>query len=83
MNRKFNRKFYGKNENDLTWKYWFFPTINTSKNLKVVDEYMQESQRYIITGKHNKKNYEKVPYEILKKCNYKCLVNEYYKSKAK
>ena len=42
---------------------------------------MQEEQRFIITGKHYKKNYEKVTYELLKKCNYKSLVNEYYKSK--
>lgn len=34
MNRKFNRKFFGKNENDLTWKYWFFPIINTDTTLK-------------------------------------------------
>lgn len=81
MNRKFNRKFFGKNENDLTWKYWFFPIINTDETLKKVDEYMQEEQRYVVTGVHNKKNYEKVPYEFLKKCNYKSLVNEYYKSK--
>ena len=65
MNRKFNRKFYGKNENDLTWKYWFFPVINTTSSLKIVDKYMQDWQRYIITGKHNKKNFEKVPYSFL------------------
>lgn len=81
INRKFNRKFYGKNENDLTWKYWFFPVINTSKSLKIVDNYMQDWQRYIITGKHNKKNYEKVPYTFLKQCNYKSLVNEFYNYK--
>ena len=81
MNRKFNRKFFGKNENELTWKYWFFSIITTDKTLKSIDTYMQEEQRYLITGKHNKKNFEKVPYELLKKCNYKSLVNEYYKSK--
>jgi len=81
MNRKFNRKFFGKNENDLTWKYWFFPSINTSKSLNIIDKYMQDRLRYIVTGKYNKKNYEKVPYDFLKKCNYKSLVNEYYKYK--
>ena len=79
MNRKFNRKFYGKNENDLTWKYWFFPVINTSDTLNEIDKYMQDEQRYIVTGVHNKKNYEKVPYSLLKECNYRPLVNEYYK----
>ncbi len=80
MNRKYNRKFFGKNENDLTWKYWFFPIINTDKTLKAIDNYMQDMQRYVVTGKHNKRNFEKVPYEFLKICNYKSLVNEYYKS---
>lgn len=79
MNRKYNNKFFGKNENDLTWKYWFFPIINTDKTLKQVDNYMQEQQRYVVTGVHNKRNFEKVPYEFLKKCNYKSLVNEYHK----
>ena len=79
MNKIFNRKFYGKEEDDLSWKYWFFPTINTDKSLKIVDAYMQDWQRYIVTGVHNKKNFQKVPYDLLKKCNYKSLVNEYYK----
>ena len=81
MNRKFNRKFYGKQENNLTWKYWFFPVINTSNSLKEIDLYMQSYERYIITGCHNKKNLAKVPYSLLKKCNYKSLVHEYYKDR--
>lgn len=81
MNKIFNKKFYGKEEDDLSWKYWFFPTINTDKSLKMIDGYMQDWQRYIVTGVHNKKNFEKAPYELLKKCNYKSLVNEYYKNK--
>lgn len=81
MNRKFNRKFYGKEENDLSWKYWFFPVINTTNSLSKIDKYMQDWQRYIVTGKHNKKNYEKVPYSFLKECNYKPLVHEFYKEK--
>ena len=80
MNRKYNRKFYGKqNKEELSWKYWFLPTINTSKRLKIVDNYMQENLRYIATGKHNKRNYNVAPYELLKECNYKPLVSEYYK----
>ena len=80
MNRKFNRKFFGKSENDLSWKYYFFPIINTTKSLKIIDNYMQDWQRYIVTGVHNKKNLEKVPYNFLKKCNYIPLVSEYYKN---
>lgn len=81
MNKKYNKKFYGKEEDDLSWKYWFFPTINTDKSLKKVDEYMQDWQRYIVTGVHNKKNFKKVPYEMLKATGYRSLVNEYYKYK--
>ena len=52
MNRKYNRKFFGKEEkNQLSWKCWFFPTINTSKSLKIIDSYMQNYQRYIVTRK--------------------------------
>ena len=80
MNRKYNRKFFGKQDREeLSWKYWFFPTITTSDSLKIIDNYMQEEQRYIVTGKHNKRNYKIVPYNLLKQCNYKSLVNEYYK----
>lgn len=84
MNRKYNRKFFGKQDKEyLSWKYWFFPTINTVESLKVIDNYMQEQQRYIVTGKHNKMNYKAVPYDTLKKCNYKSLVNEYYNQEEK
>lgn len=80
MNRKYNRKFYGKQDKlELSWKYWFFLTITTDKSLKVIDKYMQQELRYIVTGKHNKRNYKIVPYTVLKNCNYKPLVSEYYK----
>ena len=37
----------------------------------------------MVTGAHNKKNFKKVPYELLKKGKYKSLVHEYYKIKLK
>ena len=81
MNRKYNKKFFGKQDKEeLSWKYWFFPTITTSESLRIIDKYMQEQQRYIVTGKHNKRNYKIVPFSTLKECNYKSLVNEYYKN---
>lgn len=80
MNRKYNNKFFGKQEKEeLSWKYWFFPTITTTESLKIIDNYMQEEERYIVTGKHNKRNYKIVPYSLLKECNYRSLVYEYYK----
>ena len=81
MNRKYNKKFYGNDNSELSWKYWFFPIINTTNSLKIIDNYYQEQIRYMVTGKHNKKNYKVVPYHLLKECNYKPLVHEYYKSK--
>ena len=78
MNKKFNNKFYGKEDDELSWRYYFFPLINTTDSLHEIDLYMQECQRYVVTGVHNKKNYEKVPYQFLKKCKYKSLVHEYY-----
>ena len=78
MNKKFNNKFYGKGNFELSWKYYFFPFINTTKSLHEIDLYMQQWQRYMVTGVHNKKNYDKVSYDFLKKCNYKSLVHEYY-----
>lgn len=83
MTKKYNKKFLGKEDNELSWKYWYFPIITTTKSLKIIDEYMQQELRYLITGKHNKKNYEIVPYELLKKCGYKSLINEYYHFKDK
>ncbi len=81
MIKTFNYKFFEtKNPNDLTWSRWFFPLINTSEGLKVIDEYLQMYIRYAVTGRHNKANY-RIRYEQLKKCNYKSLVNEYYKAK--
>ena len=81
MNRKYNHKFYGNGESELTWKFWFFPSITTDRSLKIIDKYYQDQLRYIATGKHNKKNYKIVPYKTLKDYNYKSLVHEYYKTK--
>ena len=81
INNKFNKKFYGMDNSELSWKYWFFPTINTTKSLLLIDNYFQQELRFMITGKHNKRNYKLVPYSLLKDCNYKPLVHEYYKLK--
>ncbi len=78
MIKKFNIKFYCSRNSELSWKYWYFPVINTSETLAIVDEYLQQYIRYIATGKHNKKNYKVVPYSQLKRLGYKSLVHEYY-----
>ena len=76
--RKFNRKFYMvDNTRELTWTLWYFPIITTDKSLKEIDEYFQNTLRYIKTGRYNKKNYN-IKYDELKKLGYRSLVHEYY-----
>ena len=83
MNKKFNRKFYMiDNNTELTWSLWYFPVINTTKSLHEIDLYMQQSLRYIATGKYGKKNYN-IRYNELKVLGYRPLVAEYYDFKNK
>lgn len=81
MIRKFNRKFYGYNadETEFTWARWFFSIITVDHQLKMIDQYFQESIRYLATGKYSKKNYHYLPYDVLKKNGYIPLVSAYYK----
>lgn len=78
FNRKFNAKFYSRSGRDLCWSRWYFPLLNTDVSLRHIDAYMQQYQRYLVTGKHNKTNFVKVPYTKLKECGYKPLVSAYY-----
>ena len=79
FNRKFNRKVY---ENDtgreLCWCRWYFPLLTTDASLRAIDRYIQDWQRYIVTGRHNKANYRRVPYAMLTACGYRPLVHAYY-----
>ena len=80
--RRVNKKFYEDNgENELTWSRWYFPAINTEKSLRIIDHYVQECIRYVVTGQYNKKNYH-FKYEKMKQCGYRSLVNEFYKMKG-
>lgn len=82
MNNIFNHKFYFQKEGrEFNWILWYFPIINTSKSLKIIDEYYQECLRYIYTGSHNRRSIWKCPYSILKETGYRSLVHEYYKYK--
>lgn len=79
MNRIFNVKFYGKESSEMSWQYWYFPLITTDTRLHIIDSYMQQYQRYIVTGRHYKMNYVYCPYDRLKDCGYKPLVTAYHK----
>ncbi|MBP3371780.1 MAG: hypothetical protein J6D00_02290 [Christensenellaceae bacterium] len=78
--RIFNRKFFGSDDleaNELVWCRWFFPMINTDESLKIIDNYMQDCLRYLVTGKRTKARFN-CRYEDLKALGYKSLVHEYY-----
>ncbi len=78
FNRKFNRKFYSREGRDLCWSSWFFPLLTTDASLRRIDAFMQQYQRYLVTGRHNKASLAKVPYSMLKACGYRPLVSAYY-----
>ncbi len=77
---KINAKFYGKNldTNDLCWTKWYFPLINTSYSLKLIDKFIQEKLRYSVCGRYSKLNYKKVPYNLLKELGYQPLTSSFY-----
>ena len=76
--RIFNRKLLDHgDDNELTWSFWFFSVINTTKSLHQIDLYAQDCIRYLVSGKRTKARYN-VRYEDLKALGYKSLVHEYY-----
>jgi hypothetical protein len=77
---KLNTKFYGKNliDSDLCWSRWYFPLINTSKSLKIIDNFIQQRLRYSVAGRYSKLNYKKVPYNLLKEIGYQPLTSSFY-----
>lgn len=80
MNRKFNRKFYDlQGGRELTWARWYFPILNTDASLRVIDRYLQQYLRYLVTGRHNHANLDRAPYGRLKACGYRPLVPAYYR----
>lgn len=81
--RVFNRKFYNDfYKDEINWSRWFFPVINVSTGLKVIDDYFIQYIRYVATGKFSKKNYN-IRYEDIKALGFRPLVNEFYKFKKR
>ena len=78
---QFNAKFFGDADpSTLTWSRWFFPVINRTDGLHVLDQYLQETIRYLSTGRHTKANY-RVTYAQMKALGYRSLVHAYYESR--
>lgn len=79
--RAFNRKLFENTvAHELTWARWYFPLINTSESLKIIDQYCQSCIRYLATGTHTKAQYN-FRYEQIKELGYVSLVNRYYGQK--
>ena len=79
--RIFKRKLLeNARDNELTWSYWFFSVINTSKSLKQIDAYAQDCIRFLMTGKRTKARFN-VRYEDMKAMGYRNLVHAYYEYK--
>ena len=81
FNRKYNAKFYSREGRELCWSRWFFPLLTTDTSLRRIDAYMQQYQRYLVTGRHNKASYARVPYAMMKANGYRPLVAAYYKGR--
>lgn len=79
--KSFNKKLYENPvSSELTWTRWFFPIINTTNTISILDHYMQDCIRYIATEKRTKKRYA-CKYNMIKDLGYKSMVHEYYKIK--
>lgn len=76
--RVFNKKLFENDmEHELTWARWYFPLINTTDSLKILDKYSQDCIRYLATGKRTKSAYN-FRYADMKEIGYISLVNRYY-----
>ena len=76
--RIFNRKLMESSmDNDLTWSFWYFSVLTTTKSLQEIDRYAQDCIRYLITGKRTKARFN-ARYEQLKELGYKSLVHAFY-----
>ena len=76
--RIFNRKlFEHAGEHELTWTRWFFPVINTTESLQIIDRYAQDCLRWLISGTRTKARYN-VRYDDLKALGYQSLVHRFY-----
>ena len=77
--RVFNRKLLDppNESNELSWRGWFFPVINTTATLSEIDAYAQDCIRYVLTGTHTKARFS-VRYDDLKRLGYRNLVHAYW-----
>ncbi|MBR4728603.1 MAG: group II intron reverse transcriptase domain-containing protein [Clostridia bacterium] len=76
--RIFNAKlFEGGGAHTLSWSHWYFPVLNTTRSLKVIDAYAQDCIRCLAAETRTKSRFN-VRYEELKRLGYRSLVHAYY-----
>lgn len=76
--KHFNKKLYTCDDrSEINWSLWYFPLITTDKSLKVIDHYMQDCIRYIVTGSRSRSRFT-FRYEQMKELGLKTLVNGWY-----
>lgn len=77
--KHFNKRlFTSEDPHEINWSRWYFPMLTTDRSLKVLDAYMQDCIRYIVTESRTKSRYN-FRYEAMKDLGYTTLVHEYYK----
>ena len=78
----FNKRlFTSEDPHEINWSRWYFPMLTTDKSLKVLDAYMQDCIRYIVTESRTKSRFN-FRYEQMKDLGYTTLVHEYYKKRG-
>lgn len=76
--KHFNKRLYtSEDPHEINWSRWYFPLITTDRSLKVLDAYMQDCIRYIVTESRTKSRYN-FRYEQMKDLGYRSLVHEWY-----
>lgn len=76
--KHFNKKLYTCDDrSEINWSLWYFPLITTDKSLKVIDHYIQDCIRYIVTGSRSRSRFA-FRYEQMKELGLKTLVNGWY-----
>ena len=82
--RVFNRKLLENPhaDNELSWKGWFFPLINTTATLHEIDVYARDCIRFLLSGTRTKARFN-VRYDELKRLGYRNLVHAYWEGASK
>ncbi len=83
--RRLNRRLYGVGGGraDFTWAGWFFPLLSTDATLRSLDRLIQGQLRYAVTGRHEKRNFDGVPYSALREAGYLPLVAAFHRYRAR